>query len=232
MKRLLLVFALILASPALAHDGSVLTLSGRGEVATPPDMATIRLGVVTENAVAATAVAENSAQVSDILATLAAVGIAERDVQTAEFSVNPIWSSPPRNGVPENWRPEILGFSVTNDLSVRVRDLGGLGGVLDTVVRDGANQFRGLTFGLNEPGPALADARRAAVADAQAKATLYSEAAGFDIVGIRSFSEESFGGDPRPEMMAISAFRDASVPIAGGEVTIGVTVTIVYEIID
>lgn len=207
-------------------DTRRITVVGDGSVDTPPDMATISLGVVTEARGAREAIDENSRAMEAVLGRLRAAGIEERDLQTAGFSVSPRfdYSSRPQPA-------EITGFVAQNTLTVRIRDLSRLGGILDEVARDGANSFQGLSFGLREPGPAEDAAREAAVAEARRKAELYAAAAGVTLGDLMRLSEESFGG-PQPMMMAQAEMRMSSdeVPVAAGEVTVSARVTLVYAI--
>lgn len=224
MKRIVFAVALFLAGPTWADDPATMVITGVGEVAVAPDMATISLGVITHDDVAADALRGNSQQLERVFAVLQEAGIADSDMQTTRFDVQPTW----RNRSSGSSAPaEIDGYTVTNTLLVLVRDIDTLGQVLDAVARAGANEFRGISFGLQNPGPVTDEARIAAVADAQARAALYAQAAGFEILGILSFSE-SGGGMPHPEMMTMAARN--SVPVAQGEVGITASVNITYEI--
>lgn len=225
MKNILLALALLVAAPAWAENPATMTLTGVGEVAATPDMATLSVGVVTYGQTAAAALGENSGQLARVIDRLEAEGIVPEDMQTTRFSIDPIWSG---RDLDSREPSRIEGYSVTNSLSITVRDLGRIGTVLDTVTRAGANDFGGLQFGLQDPAPMQEAARRAAVADAQARAVLYADAAGVEIAGILSIAE---GGRAQPalrsEMMALPIME---VPVAQGQVTVSAQVTITYEI--
>lgn len=223
-----LVLVLGLTCPALAQTPppASLTLTGAGEIAAAPDMATITLGVVSFKPTAAQAMAETSASTAKIIDALKAAGIDGADLQTRDLSLNPRWKNRPYKA---GEAPEIEGFTASNTLMVRVRDLDVLGGVLDQVVQLGANQFRGLSFGLQEPEPAQDDARRAAVAEAMRKAQLYAEAAGVTLGPILSISETGRTA-PQPVMMMEAARMSADVPVEGGEVSVSAQVTMVFAI--
>ncbi|WP_227287308.1 SIMPL domain-containing protein [Boseongicola sp. H5] len=227
MKQLILAAALACVPlGALAEDMATLTIRGTGQIDVAPDMATIQLGVLSQAETAGQALAENSADLEAVLAVLAITGIDGRDIQTSQFSVQPVWSD--YSGQSER-TPGITGFTVTNEVSVRLRDLGKLGEVLDAVTQDGANLIRGLSFGLADPDPVADEARLAAMADARARADLLANAAGVEITGIRSITE---GGDERPFPAAgrLEMAMQQAVPIAEGEITVSATVTVVYEI--
>ena len=222
--------ALAFGTPAQAQEDQVarLSVSGTGEAAAAPDMATIRLGMTAQEETAAEALDATSDVVGRILARLAEFEIAPRDMQTSGLSLNPVYRRFDRN---ENQPPEIVAFQATNQLSVRVRDLDRLGDILGAVTGDGANTLDGLSFGVSDPQPLLDEARRAAVADARQKAELYAEAAGVTLGRVLSLGEQG-GGRPYPAPMAEMRMASAdAVPIAQGETGYSAAVTMVFEII-
>ncbi|HMO71946.1 MAG TPA: SIMPL domain-containing protein [Paracoccaceae bacterium] len=202
-----------------------ITVTGEGRVDAVPDLATISLGVTTEAKSAAEALAANNAAMAAVLERLRAAGVADRDLQTTGLSVNPVWSGYERSG----GRPEITGFQAANVLTVRVRALDTLRGVLDAAVKDGANTLNGLAFGLAEPQPALDEARARAVADARRKAELMAAAAGVTLGRIDSITEGG-GGAPYPQFRAESAMVADAVPVAQGEVSLSASVTVVWRL--
>lgn len=230
MRLLSIAAALVIAGAAAAQtpverSARQITVTGEGSVEARPDLATLVLGVVTEAETAGEALAANNRGMAAVMARLEAAGIAPRDLQTSLLNLSPRWREP-RDGLS---RPVIDGFVASNALTVRVRDLPALGDVLGAAVADGANSFDGLSFGLAEPGPVEDAARREAVADAERKARILAEAAGATLGPVLSISEPAeFVG---PMMMEQAAFaRDASVPIAPGEVSLRARVTIAWEI--
>ncbi|SIS99979.1 hypothetical protein SAMN05421759_10966 [Roseivivax lentus] len=220
------------AAPAQSADGDAdivarLSVTGRGEAVAVPDMATIRLGVVAQEDTAAAALDATSEVAARIIARLESFEIAARDVQTSGLSLQPVYTRYDRdNGKP----PEITGFRASNQVTVRVRDLDVLGDVLGAVTGDGANSLDGLSFGVSDEAPLLDAARRAAVADARAKAELYAEAAGVSLGRVLSIGEQG-GGVPMPMPMAEMRMAADSVPIAQGETGYSAQVSVVYEII-
>jgi uncharacterized protein len=214
--------AMPLAAPAWAETTvSTITVTGTGTVQAPPDLATLMIGVTTQGEAAAVALSANSEAVDAVIARLTASGIEARDMQTSNLSINPNWSNFDGSST-----PTISGYVATNLLTVRVRDLDGLGTVLDAAVADGANTLNGLTFGLAKPEPALNEARKAAVADARAKAELLVTAAGMKLGRIVMITESGAWTDPQP------MFRDSAAgapPVAGGELAMTANVTVQYE---
>ncbi|SNR55719.1 SIMPL domain-containing protein [Puniceibacterium sediminis] len=222
-----LPLALLFAAPLAAQETlrPTLSVSGEGTAFATPDVATITLGVTAQSETAADAMAQTSEIGARILERLTAMGVAARDVQTSDLSLNPIWSNRPV----DNQQPKITGFEASNRVTIRVQQLDTLGDVLGAVLEDGANRLGGLSFGLKDPAPLLDEARRDAVADAMARAKVYAEAAGVTLGPVVSISE---GGTstPRPEMMMSLRASDMAVPVAEGETGITASVNMVFSI--
>lgn len=227
-KWLAIVLAAQMAAlPALAQAPVArITVTGEGRVESAPDMATITLGVQTQGATAAKALAANSAQLAAVLERLKASGIAERDLQTSGLTLGPQMDYS-RQGQP----PRVIGYEVSNMLTVRVRDLSLLGGVLDQAVSDGANTFHGLNFGLADPSAALDAARVQAVTEAKRKAAMMAGAAGARLGAVLDMAEQGGMIDPRPMFRSAVAMEAAAVPVQGGEVSYSVSVTVSWALV-
>lgn len=210
--------------PALADTAGRITVTGEGRVDGAPDLATVMLGVTTDGTTAAEAMAANTIKLGMMLEQLRAGGIEDRDIQTSGLSLNPTWSQPT-----DGTAPKIAGYQATNQLTVRVRALDKLGGILDRAVSDGANTFNGLNFELANPAPALDEARKRAVADAMARAKLLAGAAGLSLGPVVSIAEGGDMGMPRP-MFRMDAVAASAVPVAAGEITTAATVTMVFDL--
>jgi uncharacterized protein YggE len=204
-----------------------ITITGDGMVATVPDMAVIDLGVQHEAETAAEALALMSAGMTAVLDLLKAAGIAETDIQTGSLRIDQRWEQASYEET-----PKLTGYYAATTVTVRVRDLAMLGGVLDQVVSGGVNQMAGLRFDLSEPGPVLQEARRDAVADARAKAELYAEAAGFSLGPVLALSEQGSYGPPSPMFDMVRSEMAMPVPVAAGEVNMSAQVTITWQILD
>lgn len=223
-----LIIGLLMAQPALADDMRIITTSGVGLVEAAPDMATINVGVTHQAEEAGAAMEATSVAVRALLERLKAAGIAARDVQTNNISLQPLWL---RSNNSSETPPRITGFVARNSLSIRVRELENLGTILDQVIDDGANTFNGLQFSVAEPEELIARARAAAVKDAMARAIQLADAAGVTLGPIQSISEQ--GSAPRPQMMEMASARMASdVPVAAGEISLSAQVAIVFSIAD
>lgn len=228
MARVLAVFVAIfvMGLPVFADSAGKITVTGEGRITTVPDMATINLGVSTQARTSAEALTANSKALKQVLSEIQGAGIAERDIQTSGLSLSPVWS---KNSSSSGGARNIVGFAVGNQVTIRIRKLDTVGSILDLVVKNGANQFHGLVFGVQEPGPAEDEARRLAVEEAMRKADLMAGAAGVELGAILQMNEYGSPG-VRPMMARADMMMSDSMPIAGGEVSIGASVTMVYEI--
>ena len=232
-RRALAVFgailALFVAPSALAqapHAMRLVTVTGTAEARGVPDEAQISAGVVNQAKTAAAALADNSRAMNAVFAALRRLDIADKDVQTSNFSIEPQY--PPYNAnMPE--RP-IIGYQVSNTVRVRLDDVSKAGTVLDALVAAGANQAGSIDFSIHDPKALLADARSAAVKDAIERAQTYAKAAGVTLGPIVSI-EESGAEPPRPVFLAAARLAaPAPTPIAAGEQSVSASVTIAWEI--
>jgi uncharacterized protein YggE len=203
-----------------------ITVSGDAEVASKPDQARLSAGVVTQAETAAGALEANTTAMNRVFTTLKAAGIPENRIQTSNFSVQPQYA-PYR---PENPQPQrIIGYQVSNNVSVVVDDLTKVGATLDALVRSGANQLGGIQFTVADPKPLAERARSLAVVDAQAKARTLATAAGVTLGPLMSILETS-SVRPIPMFAMARAQVAEAVPIAEGEERVRVDVTMTYAI--
>lgn len=219
-------------APAMAQEMPVakIMVSGTGIANVAPDMAVLSLTVVREAASAREALSANNAAMAEVLSQMKARAIAERDLQTANFTISPRYkryTSNQNNAV----SPEIIGYVVQNSLSVRVRDLSQLGEIIDASVSLGVNSGGNIAFTNDDPSAAIDEARALAMQKAIASATTLTNAAGIGLGPIMEISEQSF--QPRPMPMAraeMAMASDSAVPIASGENSYSVTVNVTFAL--
>ncbi|MBA8880466.1 SIMPL domain-containing protein [Phyllobacterium myrsinacearum] len=210
-----------------------ITVTGEGEATAAPDMAIISLVVLQEKPTAREALTANNETMAKVLDAMKKAGIAERDLQTSGFSIDPRYVYPENKQGQQPEAPKIVGYAVSNSLSVRVRDLKKVGEILDQSVTLGVNQGGNLTFTNDKPETIVEEARKKAVANAIAKAKTLTAAAGVEMGKVIEINEQSFqprpyGGAPRAKMMAAEA--SDSVPVAAGENSYNVTVNVTFEL--
>jgi len=229
------IFILISGPVCRADESNPLPrilVTGQGNVDVAPDMAILTLTVTQEAETARAALDANSAAMNDVLAAMQAEGIEARDLQTSGFSIQPRYIYPPQKPSAEREPPRIAGYTVRNSLTVRVRDIGAVGVILDISVTLGINEGGNIMFTNEDPSAAITQARIKAMKDAMVKAKTLAETAGVKTGRLLEISEQSYS--PRPMPMARAEFSMArsadSVPVAAGENTYKVTVNVSYAI--
>jgi hypothetical protein len=223
MPRLLI--ALFVAIAPLAPFSAfalekLVTVTGEATVAVAPDAAMIRIGVSSQDKTAREASDANARQMTAVLAAIKSNNIADRDIQTSRLSLQPQYD-PNKSGT-----ARLTGFQATNQVTVRIRDIGNLAAVLDSAISAGANEMSGIEFIVSEQSKLLDRARDDAIADARRKAELYAKAAGSRLGHVVGISEEGSAAAPRP----MQALRAGAVPISPGEQTLRAAVTVSYEL--
>jgi len=221
------------AQDATTPAPGIVSVSGEGVAAIAPDMAVVALTVLREAETARAALDANNEAMAAVLAAMKEEGIAERDLQTGAFSIQPRWVYPQnQNGTTE--QPRITGYSVNNTLTVRIRDLDRLGAILDSSVSLGVNQGGDVIFTNDDQDTVRETARLDAIAKAKAKAEAMVEALGVSLGRITQISENAYSAPPMPmmraEMAGASAKADSAVPVASGENEYRVTVSVSWEI--
>jgi uncharacterized protein YggE len=212
-------------APAQVIPPAMISVTGEAHVSVPPDLAEIDGGVSTEARTAREASEANNAAMGKVLLALKGAGIAEKDFQTSRLSLQP-QSAPNRtSGGPM----QIVGYRASNRVTIRLRDVGKVAGVIDTLVAAGANEIGGINFSVSEASKLLDDARTEAIADARRKAEIYARAAGVTLGAPVSISEG--GGGPMPmQYRKFSAGMAAPAPVAQGEETLQVSVSVSWAI--
>jgi len=232
---LLAVMALVLSAcgPTTINQAApppvrTLVVSGVGDVKLTPDIAYIYIGVHTEGPSAAEAVADNNAQTEALANALRQAGVEDKDISTSNFS---IW--PNTQYGPDGLR---LGttYVVDNNVYVAVRDLGGLGDLLDAAIAVGANSINSIQFDRADKSEAMQEARTNAVEDAKAKAQELASTAGVSLGEIQTVSFSDSGAYPyydgRGGGGGAEGAVSAAVPIQPGQLTLTATVTMTYFI--
>jgi uncharacterized protein YggE len=232
-QTILLLATLLLASCAPQSPSYVtpgLTVTGTGSVKVPPDLATVTVGVQTQNAQISTAVEDNNRRADRVRQAVLEMGVAEGDIRTTNFSV---WSQP---GYDEfGTLTDESTYYVDNSVLVTVRDVSQLGALLQAAIDAGANSIQGVSFHVEDPAAAEDQARQEAVSDAQAKAQQLAAAAGAQLGEVTSISTTvyfPFGG-PVYERAAFGLGGGGGapdLPVATGSYEVQVQITVTYAI--
>lgn len=229
MRAIPLALAVLLAANVAAAAQVVppptISVTGEAEVSVAPDQAQITGGVTSEAKTAREASEANNKAMAAVLQALKAEGIAEADIRTSRLALFP-QSAPVR----QNGPMQITGYRASNQVTVRIRDVGKVADTVDALVAAGANEIGGIDFIVSQQSKTLDDARVRALDDARRKAEIYARAANVRLGAPTSISEASHGGGP-PMPMRATFKAGAATPVAPGEETLRVSVSVSYEIV-
>ncbi|MEA2075297.1 MAG: SIMPL domain-containing protein [Euryarchaeota archaeon] len=216
------------------EGNSTISVSGTGIIETEPNQAKVCLGVETQSENVTEALEENSLKMQSVIEAIKALGIPKNSIETTYFSVYPVRDYETRG-------EEIVGYRVSNEVTVELRDLDKIGGVIEEAMNAGANKVRRIEFGLTEDkeNELKNEAIKEACGDARTKADAIASGLGLKIVRVATAREsgvyvapyraEGFGGGgygmpiPTPAPMAIPP------PIEPKEVKVSATIDVVYE---
>jgi uncharacterized protein len=226
-----ILLAAVLTMPTAGHAQQAYTqpeariiVTGDGSIAAAPDYARITSGVTVRGKTAKEATDTNSKLMTSVTAALVNAGIEQKDIRTSHFSLQPVYESTEAHGP-----AKLTGFSVSNQVTVTIRQIVKVGEILDRLVAAGATDAGTVEFLHSNLSQTLDNARTAAVADARRKADIYARAAGVTLGAIAWITEDS-GYTPlasaAPRVMAARA----SVPISTGEDTLHVRITVGFDL--
>lgn len=224
------ITSLVMGSPVQAQSAGVtnmrqVTVVGTGEISGTPDTARVEIGVEVTAATTSEAISQNNAQVAAVINKLKELGIADADIQTSNFNMYANYD--------ENGR-EIVGYNVSNMVSVTIRNLEQAGTLLDQVVQVGANRIYGVTFSVDDPTALIAQSRDRAIENARAKAEQMAQLSGASLGEVLVITE-NLGSEPIPMPYGKgggmpAAEQAASVPVQAGEQSFMANVQVTYEL--
>jgi uncharacterized protein YggE len=208
-----------------ATQGTLLSVSAEGKSTGTPDMATLSLGVTTEAPTAQAAMQANATRMNALIASLRRSGVAERDIQTSNISVNP------QQVYQEGQPPRITGYQASNTVTAKVRAIANTGRVIDAAVAVGGNTINGVSFSYQDPDAQLDTARRDAIHEARRRADLYASALNMHVTRIVAVSEGGGYSPPVPmPMFARNMAAADTTPVQPGEVDTTVNVSVTFEL--
>jgi uncharacterized protein len=205
-----------------------ISVTGNAQVILAPDIAYVSIGVHSEAKTAAGAVASNNTQTQAVIDAIKGQGVDDKDIQTTNFSVYQQEKFAPTG--------ESLGtfFMVDNTVYVTIRDITKIGAILDAAVAAGANNIYGITFDVQNKEAALATGRDQAMVDAQTQAEQLAAGAGVKLGDVQSISYYSSSPSPIYYDSKVAPAGvgggGGSVPVNPGQLTLTVSVSVVYGI--
>ena len=228
MRTVVFLIAVLIGAPALAQTPAdfppAISVTGEAQISVAPDIAFVDAGVATDAKTAREASEANNNAMTKVFAALKAANIDARDIQTSRLSLQPQYA-PNRSGP-----SPVVGYRASNRVTVRIHDVSKVAGVIDTLVGAGANDIGNVAFEVSQASKLLDEARAQAVTDARRKAEIYARAAGVTLGAPLSISE---GGDvPQPmfRAKAVGGMPASPTPIAQGEETLSISVSVTWAI--
>lgn len=229
MRKVLLFSLVGFSAPLMAQNSDINALipqihvSARGEVKIAPDRANIQISVQTRAETAAAAATENARKQKAVIDGLRALGIAANDIGTTNYSVYPEQRYEP------NKEPTVVGYNVTNTLSVDLKSVAMVGPAIDVALAKGANMITSLQFYASNTDAARLEAIAQAVKKARSDADAAARAAGGSISGLLEIGIGSYSPPP-PRPMELKArgtiaSTQADTPITAGDQALTVDVT-------
>ncbi|RPJ47395.1 MAG: DUF541 domain-containing protein [Chloroflexi bacterium] len=173
-----------------------ITVSGIGQVSGTPDIARVIVGVQTQGKDVKKAIADNNAQMTALINSLKAAGIAAKDIQTMNYSVSVETPPMPVDQSGATATPVEPTYHISNQVNVTVRDITRLSDVLDRAVASGANSIYGVSFDVSDPTSLEDQAREQAVADAKARAEKLAQLEGVTLGNVILVNETSMNPGP------------------------------------
>ncbi|MGB9738747.1 MAG: hypothetical protein C0184_05325 [Chloroflexus aggregans] len=216
------------AQTAVAQTGvsnmPQIVVIGTGEVKVEPDIATVTIGVETKAPTTQEALSQNSTQAQAIIERIRQLGIDAKDIQTTGINIYPVYDEKGQ---------DIIAYTVSNMVTVTIRNLAQAGNLIDQVVEVGANRLYGVSFGLSDPEAVMTQAREAAVANARARAEQMARASGSSL-GRVLFITENFSASPITVPMAADAYgapaARSAPPVQPGQQTYNASVQVTFEL--
>jgi uncharacterized protein YggE len=237
MKRIsIFTIALLTAAAALAQTPQsmpepmwqTITVTGNGEATVTPDRVTFTAGVQTVEPTVEGAVNQNNSRVAAVVAALKKAGATDKEIRTSNFSINP-----QQQYNNQGQLPRIIGYQVSNNITVTRSDLASAGKLLQVAVSAGVNQVSGLNFEVSDPSRGRDAGLQSAFTDARSKAAILAQAAGRTLGRALSISEGVREMPPRPMPMAkgmVVAESVSEIPVESGAQIMNYTVTVVFEL--
>jgi len=235
MKRFLFASIIVAgATGAFAQTPSIpipppwesVSVSGTGHSSVTPDRFSFNVGVQTVANTVDDAVSQNNKRVAAVLAALKSAGAQDKDIQTSTFNIYP------QQDYQQGKLPRILGYQVTNSITVRSTKVADAGRYLGVAIAAGVNTSSGINFEVADASRGRDQGLRAAFDDAKAKAVLLAQAAGRTLGRALTINEGTFSAPPQPYPMqrAMAMEARADVPIESGTQEQTYTVSVIFEL--
>jgi uncharacterized protein YggE len=206
----------------------VITIEGDGKITSKPTLALLTVGLVSNGKDIPSVQADNATKVNAITSAVKSLGVADADVQTSNYQIQP------RYEYPQDGSRRLVGYEITQTLGLKIRDLNKVGDVIAKATELGSNDVSGLQFTIDDPKELQQQARVKALADAQKKAKELTETLGVSLGKVVTFSENSGGYPPPMPMYAMNKAAFEAAPVApdiqSGSLDVSSHVSVTFEV--
>lgn len=210
-----------------ARDRYVITVTGEGKATSTPDLAKITISVYSDGPTVSSVQQANASKMNAVIAAVKALGVLQADIQTSDYRLDPKidWQNNHRN---------IMGYTLTQSLSLKIRNLDSIGAVIEKVTAAGANEIAGMQLTVDDPSLLRERARDLAIQEAQRKAEKLADVLGLHLIKVVSFSENG-GSQPLPmaylERSDLKATGGGVAPqIETGSLDVTSAVSVTFEV--
>lgn len=231
--ELIVGFALMLYFGAIGTTrmdiaNETITVEGQGKVYVTPDIAVARMGVTTESEKSEEAVSKNNEKMNNIIKEIKAMGIEDKDIETVNYSLYPKYDY-------SGGRDTIIGYTLSQEINIKVRDFNQVSAVIQKATSLGANTINQLTFSVDNPEKAKNEAMQLAIEKAKEKAEVMAKASGLRLGKLVNVYEGGSGGGTIPlyaeKSMGMGGGDSSPAPdIQAGQQEIVVNMSLVYRL--
>ena len=215
----------------------LISVTGTATTSVDPDLLVITFGVETQNATAKQALDTNSETMSDIVKAIKSIKIADDEISTSRFNISPVYEGY-EEPLTKRWKQELVGYQVTNTITVETSKLDLAADIIDRAVTSGANRVDNVSFTLSpEKYEKIKDELiEKAVSNAKTKAENALAPLDYSITGVKEISLSEFGMPSPPMPMYNMAFdegfamKSSGTPVFSSDQDVSTTANVIFTI--
>ncbi len=237
---ILLVYIIVFVGTEIRNNGKkyfyigkadkmerTIVVSGYGKVNGNNDIAVTTIGYSNTDKDVAKAQIDNKKVMDQIMSDLKVLSVSDKDLQS-NYTIYPDYNYTQQKG------QELIGYKVSNQLTIKIRDLSKIPQILGLAGKYGATEVNGLNFTIDDPDNLKMDARAKALSDAKIKAQYLSEKLGVNLGSVVSFNEYEGSNDTYPmKSMSLGTAEGGGGPesVSSGSKDVVMNVSVTYEIL-
>lgn len=209
---------------------NTISVSGQGEIYADPDLAMVNFSVVTEKDSVEESLKENKSKMNKVIEKLKAEGVEKKDLKTTTFNIQPRYEWHEKNTKHKEGERVLMGYKVTQELKVKIRNLDQVGEIIQEATDAGANRVGNIRFTIENEDKLHKKAKKKAIEEAKNKAKETASQLGVRLMEIVDYSEKNYNPRPYSDTMLKGAEGGSTPQIEPGQNKVEVNVSITYEI--